>query len=321
MKIKSLFSVPDRFTTPDKAGIVLVYDAMNLFFTMALSQQIGAMCTSTHIPSGHIYGTFRRLVANIRMFTAPGQRVGLVFALDDEPKEAQAILPEYKLNRDAHQTLTEDDKNLRFDSFYELLRCLPCTFASSREQEADNVIATLAHKYDKSVVVMSSDKDLWPLMCRQNVQVVSMRKSAVITDMDIRNKFSLPRRKDTYKVALYKAVMGDSSDNIPKVPRMPSKEFHTVLNDISYTGTDDCVTMLLEKASELKNPRAHRLLLENETLIRRNLQLTTLKTNLNVDFQWHPGSKQNLENLFKRFECQSILDGNVHNFLFDNVSA
>ena len=109
MNIKPLFGTPQRFTTPDKANIIILYDALNLFFTMVYSKNIGSMVTATHVPSGQVYGTFRRVRANVTQFTRTGQRVAIVFAWDNEPREAKAILPQYKMNRDAAQKFEEEN--------------------------------------------------------------------------------------------------------------------------------------------------------------------------------------------------------------------
>jgi len=314
---KPLFGTSQRFTTPDKANIIVIYDALNLFFTMSLAKQMGTICTSTHVPSGQVFGTFRRIRANIKQFTRVGQRVALVFVWDNEPVAEKAILPQYKMNRDGHQTLEEEDLYLRMSSFKATLECLPCTFAETPEEEADHVIASLVATYDKPTLVMSSDKDLWTLMGRDRVKLVSMRKSEVVTEAHLQDKFALRSSRYAYKIPLYKAVMGDASDNIPKVPRIPSKDFHEAINAFEYANGDDCVTMLVENAAKLAKPKAHKLIVEYESQIRRNLLLTTLKENLEVETQWNPGSKEGLEQIFADFECQSFLDGGLHDFLFD----
>ena len=317
MGFKPLFGTPQRFTTPDKANIILVYDSLNLFFTMSLAKQMGTICTSTHIHSGQVLGTFRRIRANIKQFTRVGQRVALVFVWDNEPVAEKEIMPEYKMNRDGHQTLEAEDLDLRMQSFRATLECMPCTFAEAPEEEADHVIATLAASYDKPTCVMSSDKDLWPLMGLDTVKMVSMRQSEVITEAHLQDKFALRSSKFAYKIPLYKAVMGDASDNIPKVPRIPTKDFHAALNDFEYTDEDDCVSLLMESAARLPKPKAFNLLEEWETRVRRNLLVTTLKDNLEVETLWNPGSKAGLEQIFADFECQSFLDGGLHDFLFD----
>ena len=314
--MKPLFGKQSRFTTIDKANVLMIYDALNLFFTMALSKSIGSMVTSTHIPSGQVYGSFRRIKANIRQFTKPGQRVALVFAWDNKPVEAQEILPQYKMNRDATQLLEEEDKILRLDAFRKTLEQMPSTFIEAPYEEADHVIASTVFQNNKPAMIMSSDKDLWTLLQNPRVKIVSMRKSTVITEAELKEKFAINSRKDAYKVSLYKAVMGDSSDNIPKVPRIPSKDLHAALNSISYTAKDDCVALLINSASKLPKQKAHTLLVEHESLIRRNLQLTTLKNDLKLQATWNTGSKEKLESIFYKFECRSILSEGAHNFLF-----
>ena len=294
----------------------MVYDTLNLFFTMALSKTIGAMVTSTHVPSGQVFGTFRRIKANIKQFTKPGQRVALVFAMDNEPTVAKELLPGYKMNRDMAQVLEEDDRKIRLESFLDTLKQMPCTFVDSPNEEADHVIASLVYQNNKPALVMSSDKDLWTLLQSPRVKIVSMRKSTVITETELKDKFAIAKRKDAYKVPLYKAVMGDASDNIPKVPRIPSKDLHTAINAIAYTEESDCVKMLIESASKLPKPKAHTLLVEHETMVRRNLQLTKLKENLDLQMHWNPGNKHRLEEIFETYECRSILAGGSHEFLY-----
>ncbi len=316
MKMKPLFGAPKRFTTIDQANVVMVYDTLNLFFSVVLSKSIGMLATQDGRPSAQIYGAFNRIRSHVTKFTKPGQRVALVFAWDNEPKEKQELFPEYKANRDANQQLEEHDRVERMASFMAMLQQFPCTFVDAPDTEADDVIATLVLNQRKPTYVFSSDKDLWPLLRSSRVKIVSLRKSEVITDLDLQAKYALTGRKTAYKVPLYKAVMGDASDNIPKVPRIPTKDFHEALNGISYTSEDDCIGMLIAQAATLAKPRAHKLLVEHETLVRRNLEIVTLKENLEYRANWHEGSKENLEAILHSYECRSVLGDGKHEFLY-----
>lgn len=317
MKMKPLFGAPKRFNTIDKAQTVLVYDSLNLFFSCVLSKAYAQFATGTGRPSAHIYGPFSRIRGHIRKFTKPGQRVALVFAWDNEPKEAKEILPQYKMNRDEHQQLDEEDLHWRLSEYRAFLSTFPCTFVDAEDEEADNAIATLAAQQPrKKIYVMSSDKDLWQLLSKPNVKIVSLRKSELVTEADLLHKYALHGRKEAYKVDLYKAVMGDVSDNIPKVPRMPSKDFHKAMGGLKYTPDDDCVEMLLEAADQLEKPRAHTLLTEHVDLVRRNLLLTRLKEGLDLRIDYNPGDQPKMEDFLATYECNSILQGNGYEFLF-----
>lgn len=317
MIMKPLFeNTEKRFTTIDNANVVLLYDSLNLFFSVVLGKATGMLATTDGRPSAQIYSAFTRIRSHIRQFTKVGQRVALVFAWDNEPREKQEVFPEYKMNRDAVQQLDAEDLSMRMESFKAMLKEIPSTFVEAPYEEADDVIATLVTNHRKPIYVLSSDKDLWSLLQNRRVKIVSLRKGAVITDGDLEAKYALPNRKSAYKISLYKAVMGDVSDNIPKVPRIPSKAFHEALNSISYGPEDDCVSMLIESASRLEKPRAHKLLVEHESLVRRNLLLVTLKDKVDLRAEYHEGSKGNLEDIFESYECRSLLAEGKHEFLY-----
>jgi len=263
-----------------------------------------------------VFGTFQRIRGHVKRYTKPGQRVALVIALDNEPREKSRLLPEYKMNRDANQVLMEDEKNERLDSFYSFLKTFPCTFMDAEYEEADDVIATITKKYRKPTYIMSSDKDLWQLLNNPRVQQVSLRKSEKVTDADLLKSFDTTRKR-AHMIALYKAVMGDVSDNIPKVPRIPTKAFHEAMRAISYgDNCEDPVSLVMEAAAKLDKPRAHTLLVEHEQRVRRNLEIVTLKKDLELREEFHPGNKAQMEAILQHYECNSILASGNHEFLF-----
>lgn len=316
MKMKPLFGTQSRFTTPDKASAIFVYDALNLFFSVTLSKYLGPLATSDGRPSSQVFGTFQRIRGHVKKYTKPGQRIALVIALDNEPTEKRALFPGYKMNRDENQVMQEEERNERLESFFDFLATFPCTFAETAGEEADDVIATITKKYRKPTFVFSSDKDLWQLLNNSRVTQISLRKSEKVTDADLLKKFDTTRKR-AHMIALYKAVMGDVSDNIPKVPRIPTKAFHEAMRNVSYTeGTGDPVSLVIEAAAGLEKPRAHKLLVEHEQLVRRNLEIITLKKELKLEETHHPGSKQQMTDILDHYECNTILAQGNHEFLF-----
>lgn len=316
MKMKPLFGTQSRFTTPDKASAIFVYDALNLFFSVTLSKYLGPLATSDGRPSSQVFGTFQRIRGHVKKYTKPGQRIALVIALDNEPTEKRALFPGYKMNRDENQVMQEEERNERLESFFDFLATFPCTFAEAAGEEADDVIATITKKYRKPTLVFSSDKDLWQLLSNSRVTQISLRKSEKVTDADLLKKFDTTRKR-AHMIALYKAVMGDVSDNIPKVPRIPTKAFHEAMRNVNYTeGTGDPVSLVIEAAAGLEKPKAHQLLVEHEQLVRRNLEIITLKKELELEETHYPGSKQQMTDILDHYECNTILAQGNHEFLF-----
>jgi 5'-3' exonuclease len=316
MKMKPLFGTQSRFTTPDKASAIFVYDALNLFFSVVLSKYLGPLATSDGRPSSQVFGTFQRIRGHVKKYTKPGQRIAIIIALDNAPTEKQLLFPEYKMNRDENQVMQEEERNERLKSYYDFLACFPCTFAQTPGEEADDVIATITAKYRKPTFVFSSDKDLWQLLNNPRVTQVSLRKSEKVSDADLLKAFDTTRKR-AHMIALYKAVMGDVSDNIPKVPRIPTKAFREAMSNVSYAeGSGDPVSLVIEAAAGLEKPRAHKLLVEHEQLVRRNLEIITLKKKLDLIEVHHPGSKQQMADILEHYECNTILASGHHEFLF-----
>jgi hypothetical protein len=73
---------------------------------------------------------------------------------------------------------------------------------------------------------------------------------------------------------------------------------------------------VIEAAAGLKKPKAHELLVEYEQRVRRNLEIITLKKELELEETHHRGSKQQMIDILDHYECNTILAQGNHEFLF-----
>jgi DNA polymerase-1 len=134
-----------------------------------------------------------------------------------------------------------------------------------REQaglEADDILGTLARKaeaMDMDVVLISGDRDLLQIATdRITIRIPRTRQGQTVID-----DFRTDQVIETYGVTPrqfidVKALMGDSSDNIPGVPKVGEK---TAISLIKDYGSVDGVYLHL---NEIKKPALHRNLEENE---------------------------------------------------------
>ena len=80
--------------------------------------------------------------------------------------------------------------------------------------EADDVIAFFAFKEQDSALIVSSDKDLMQLVTPK-VHVYQPLTGLVVTPENFEEAASVPQQH----FVLFKAIMGDKSDNIPGIPK------------------------------------------------------------------------------------------------------
>lgn len=163
----------------------------------------------------HIYGPegfaagFVRWVAMARQQFPRRQHV---YALEgDGTKIRQKKLPCYKAQREHHVEASQAVLTAQA-----LLHSIDCLLITAQRGEADDAIASFCHALPqpRDAVIVSRDRDLWQLV-DQGIVIQSGQKG----DPKIVDRFCCRRVMgvDPDAVALYKALQGDKSDNIPRV--------------------------------------------------------------------------------------------------------
>ncbi|MDX9689717.1 MAG: DNA polymerase I [Proteobacteria bacterium] len=134
--------------------------------------------------------------------------------------------------------------------------------------EADDLIAAYAREGVEqgfNVRVVSADKDLMQLV-RPRVELYDPMKNIPIGEAEVLAKFGVTPDK----VVDVQALAGDSSDNVPGVPGIGIKTAAELINEYGSLET------LLDRASEIKQPKRREKLIENAELARISKQLVTL---------------------------------------------
>ena len=169
--------------------------------------------------------------------------------------------------------------------------------------EADDVIGTLcadAEKAGLNVLVSTGDKDL--------AQLVSDRVTLVNTMDDSRlDREAVKAKFDVYPEQFidYLALVGDSSDNIPGVPKVGPKTAAKWLN--LYDSADGIV----EHGDEIKG-KVGESLRENVAQMELSRDLATIRTDLDLDvgiadLKATDGDIDKLRRLYSHYELRSLL--------------
>lgn len=223
-------------------------------------------------PTHAIYG-FANIVFKILDEIRPNY---IAVAFDTPtPSFRHEIYKEYK----AHRQSMPDEMSLQIPYIKKLLNALCISILEYPGYEADDIIATLVDKFKESVeiFVISGDYDLLALV-DENVKVIVPRKG--ITEVDIFDVKAVEEKIGIapYKIPLFKALAGDSSDNIRGIEGIGKNSAIEILKGV------DTLDELIAGIEKL--PPKLRVKLEGkEDEIRHNLFLATLKRDVPIEIE------------------------------------
>jgi 5'-3' exonuclease len=230
-----------------KDSRVLVVDGLNTFI------RAYAASPTTNINGEHIGGISGFLLSVGHAIKAINPtRVIVVFDGKDGSAKRRQLFPEYKAHRKfkirlnrAETVDKEDNQREQLMRLVEYLDVLPFSVIVSDGVEADDVIAYIAEDYMKErasqVFIMSSDKDFMQLV-NERIHIWSPTKKQLYYTNDVYEQFGFM----PHNFALYRALMGDDSDNIPgitglgtktilsRLPKVAEKELMTVDQFVEY---------------------------------------------------------------------------------------
>jgi len=246
---------------------LLLVDASSTIFRAfyalpALSNRAGV---PTHATLGFV-NTLQKLLRERRpdyvavVWDAPG------------PKRRKALYAEYKATREA----TPEDLAAQLPWIRDIVAAYRLASLEQPGEEADDVIAALALQAAAQgieVEIASSDRDLMQLAGPQ-IALLDAVKDRRYGPAEVEARFGVPPQK----LLDLRALVGDSSDNIPGVKGIGEKGAAALMAEF---GSLDA---LLERAGEVKQKRAREALLAGREMALLSRELSRLRTDLPVAF-------------------------------------
>lgn len=263
---------------------------------------VHGLSTTTGIPTGAVYGLYNVF----DKMTRETQPDAIVAAFDlKEPTFRHKEYPNYKANR--HKT--PEDLLVQFPYAKEMLTYLGCTILEVPGYEADDILGTLARisiESGNECVIATGDRDSLQLIDELVTVRLATNKEAVVYD--------IAKIKEVYGVSPnemveVKALMGDSSDNIPGVKGIGEKsalslisKYHTIDNVFSQIDELETTTRIrnllrAEDAKELANLSRRLGLINKYVPIDEDLN-TYKRKQVDLD---------NLLNLFRKLEFRKLI--------------
>ena len=196
-----------------------------------------ALTNSKGRPTGAAYG-MTNMLKRLEAEVAP-ELAAVVF--DAKGKTFRDDLyPEYKANRPP----MPGELRAQIEPIHALVRALGFPVLEVGGVEADDVIGTLAERGKAAgldVLVSTGDKDMAQLV-DEHVTMVNTMDGAVLDAAGVKGKFGVPPES----IVDYLALVGDTVDNVPGVPKVGPK---TAAKWLARYGTLDA---LVARAGEIK---------------------------------------------------------------------
>lgn len=176
--------------------------------------QLKRMQTNSGQLTGAVYGVLNM----IKSLASEYPESQLVAIFDAKGKTFRhEIFTEYKANRPP----MPDELRSQVDYVHRAIKALGLPFIAMPDVEADDVIGTyakLASQNNQSVLVATGDKDLAQIV-NQNVRLIDTMKKVIYDEAGVVEKYGV--RPD--QIIDYLTLIGDTSDNIPGVPKVGPK--------------------------------------------------------------------------------------------------
>ncbi len=247
-------------------------------------------------PTGAVYGVINMIRKLLKDYDP--QRIAVVFDAKG-PTFRNELYAEYKANRPP----MPEDLAAQIPAVHAIVEAMGLPLLVIDGVEADDVIGTLARQATErgmDVVISTGDKDMAQLV-DDHVTLVNTMTDTVSDRQAVIDKFGVPPERITD----YLALIGDTVDNVPGVPKVGPK---TAARWLQQYGS---LENLIAHADEIRGKVGENLRASLEQLP-LSKELVTIRTDVALpltldDLQRREPDREKLIELFRRYEFKSWL--------------
>ena len=278
----------------------LLIDTYSLFFRAF--HALPPMRTAGGTPTNALYG-FTALLIKLLREQAPS---GVALALDAPQRTERAReFAAYKEGR----AKVADELSRQFPLLDDLIAALGFPAYRVPGFEADDVLATLARKLGERaepVLIVSGDRDVLQLV-RERAEVLFVGRRGGPPQRYDRAAVLARFGVQPEQLPAYIALVGDPSDNLPKVPGIGPKLARSLI------AAHGSASALLAHLPEVASPRLHDALEQHAAQILQTERLARLRDDLALDCEhdWvqplRPAALERLRALCEQLEFKSLL--------------
>ncbi len=245
---------------------ILLVDALALVYRSYFA--IPSLSTAAGVPTNALLG-FIKTMRQVQEIWKP-EYSAVVFDGGIPPKRLE-LLPEYKAQRPP----MPDTLRAQLPLIESYLDRAGIASIRKKPEEADDLLASLAllaAGAELEVLVLSPDKDLMQIVSEQIALIIPGKAEEKVTPQGVLERTGVTPAQ----IVDWLALIGDSADNIPGVPGVGPK---TAARWLSRWQNIDA---LAAHQAELKPEKLRLAFLDSLADVRRNLELTRLRQDLEV---------------------------------------
>lgn len=206
------------------------------------------------------------------------------------------LYPEYKANRPP----MPDELRDQIEPLHEIIKAQGYPMLVEPDVEADDVIGTMSKMYDGKVIISTGDKDMAQLVDEQ-IHLINTMSNTYFDRQGVIEKFGVPPEL----IRDYLTLIGDTSDNIPGVPKVGPK---TAVKWLKEYGS---LENIMQNADKIKG-KVGEYLRESLHFLPLSYELVTIKTDLELDcspeyLSFNEPQTQKLAELYQKYGFRTRL--------------
>ncbi|HNX75588.1 MAG TPA: DNA polymerase I [Candidatus Rifleibacterium sp.] len=279
----------------------LLIDGNNIIFRAFYAFQNQRLKTSDGVQTGALYGFLRMLLKMLK-----DRRPDLVAVAFDTSRNTfrRKMFPEYKAKRKP----APEELLAQIPLAHQAVAALGIKIMTHEDYEADDLIGSAARDLAASyqVSIVTGDRDLLQLINDQ-VTVELCQKGVSDTRAVDPAEFAKEYGFPPAGIIELKALMGDSSDNIPGVKGIGEKKGLALIQQFGS------IERLYSEISSVDNEKLRQKLLDDRAMALLSHDLATIRTDVptfanTVELRWNPDNLNaaDFTGFLQRFEFSSL---------------
>ena len=256
---------------------LILIDGHALAFRQFFALERTNMKTSGGTPTWAVFGFFKAIFDLLKNKTFKPDAICVAFDVSHDTFRVEKY-PEYKANREA----MPDAMRVQMDLIYEGLDAFNIPIYTKQGYEADDVIGTISKQAcdaGHKVLILTGDQDSFQLVDKDGCVKVIIPAKGELKEFD----WNMVHEKlGVYpdQVVDYKALRGDSSDNIPGIKGIGDKSAIKLLNRYGH------LQNIIDHCEEIEEKNIKNCFCSGVEVAKLSYFLATIVRDLDIDFDF-----------------------------------